>query len=102
MSRGEVEAGSVVGGRFVVCRALGKGGMGAVVLAEDRETGALVALKLLHELLARESVHLARFRREAKVIGMLDHPHGTARQKEPEGRNPLAIAHLRRTRKASR
>jgi serine/threonine-protein kinase len=59
-------------GRFVVERALGAGGMGAVFLARDQDLGRLVALKLLH---ARDADGLRRFRREAMAIARLSHPN---------------------------
>jgi len=67
--------GRTFGGRYLVDRVLGGGGMGAVFAAKDEESGAEVALKVLLPQLAKEETHLARFRREAEVMGLLDHPH---------------------------
>ncbi len=67
--------GKTVGGRFRLDRALGEGGMGAVFEAQDLTNGVRVALKMLRPQLAREEQHLARFRREAEVTGLLAHPH---------------------------
>jgi eukaryotic-like serine/threonine-protein kinase len=59
----------------------GRGGMGVVHQALDRQTGAQVAVKILH---SRGAVELARFEQEAKVLAELSHPaivryfdHGT-------------------------
>jgi serine/threonine-protein kinase len=68
----------VIGGRYVLVRRLGAGGFGAVWLARDREARGVerpVAIKLLHpELLALRGKDFARFRREAEILGQLDHP----------------------------
>ncbi|MBW2460797.1 MAG: serine/threonine protein kinase, partial [Deltaproteobacteria bacterium] len=67
--------GAMIGERFLLQRSLGEGGMGAVFEAHDRLTGERVAMKLLRPQLAKEERHLARFRRESEVIGLLAHPH---------------------------
>jgi pimeloyl-ACP methyl ester carboxylesterase len=71
LSRAEIDE-PVELGRFVVERALGSGGMGAVYLAHDRDLGRPVALKLLH---ARDADGFRRFRREAMAIARLSHPN---------------------------
>lgn len=63
--------GDRVGGRFEIRSLAGTGGMGRVYRALDRVSGAEVALKLLSNGLA----HGARFRREAEILAVLDHPH---------------------------
>jgi len=72
--------GSVIANRFELEAVAGTGGMGTVYRALDRSTGTRVALKLL----LRESIHAARFQREAELLAKLDHPgivryvaHGT-------------------------
>jgi hypothetical protein len=64
-----VREGECLGGRFDVERLAGCGGMGSVYRARDRETGEIVALKLLH---AGQS--LARFQQEMRVLAELRHP----------------------------
>jgi eukaryotic-like serine/threonine-protein kinase len=60
------------GFRYRPLRELGAGGMGRVLLAEDRVLGRRVALKLLH----RERVAAARrVITEARVQARVDHPH---------------------------
>jgi hypothetical protein len=63
--------GDVVADRFEIERAAGKGGMGVVFRARDRQSGDAVALKVLRFTGAEV---LERFRREARVLAALRHP----------------------------
>src|SRR5438309_2402652 len=54
---------------------LGTGGMSTVYRARQILMGRTVALKLLHRHLLHESTHLARFRQEARLATMLEHPN---------------------------
>ena len=56
-------------------RLIGRGGMGAVFLAEDTKLHRKVALKVLPEELASDTGRLARFEREAQAVAALNHPH---------------------------
>jgi hypothetical protein len=48
MAHDRLTAGTVLGGRFVLENLAGSGGMGDVYRAQDRETAAPVAVKVLH------------------------------------------------------
>ncbi len=62
-------------GHYEVLSALGAGGMGEVWRARDRRLDRDVALKVLPEAFVADPERLARFRREAKVLASLNHPH---------------------------
>ncbi len=64
-----LQSGEVLGGRFVIEHAVGKGGMGVVFRATDRATQEAVALKVLRN---REG-DARRFEREARVLSELSH-----------------------------
>jgi Tol biopolymer transport system component len=55
--------------------ALGAGGMGEVYRARDSKLNREVALKVLPEIFALDTDHLARFTREAHVLASLNHPN---------------------------
>ncbi len=61
-------------GRYRILSLLGKGGMGAVYLAEDTQLGRKVALKL-PSFDVSETKRLERFVREAKASAGLQHPN---------------------------
>ena len=83
-------------GPYVIRRRIGKGTMGAVYLAEPREGGAPIALKVLRQKLAQSAEYIERFRREAVAASAIRSPHvvpvvsfGTA-----EGRYYLAMPYI--------
>jgi WD40 repeat protein len=61
--------------RYHVIRLLGRGGMGAVYLAEHRRMGRLVALKVINAELLNHVGALSRFQQEVKAAAKLDHPN---------------------------
>lgn len=65
-------------GRFELRRWLGSGGMADVHLALDRELDRQVALKILRQEWLGDTTAVARFRREALCLGMVDSPHVVA------------------------
>ncbi len=65
---------SVVAGRYVIERELGRGGMATVFLARDRQHDSRVALKLLHPELAPLFAG-ERFAREIRITAGLQHPN---------------------------
>ena len=62
-------------GPYRIERVLGRGGMGVVYLAEQRELGRKVALKLLPDELAQDADFRARFERESRLAAAIDHPN---------------------------
>jgi serine/threonine-protein kinase len=68
-------AGSPLGGRYLLLHLLGRGGMGEVYEAEDLRLHRQVAVKVLRADLADDPRVLARFRREARTAGSLNHPN---------------------------
>ena len=70
-----LEPGQVLAQRYRIQRLLGKGGMGAVYLADDEVLGELVALKIiLSSFAADEAAMVARFRREAAAARKVSSP----------------------------
>ena len=61
-------------GHFAITAELGKGGMGAVYLADDLKLDRSVAIKVLHPEFGA-SVEAARFLREIRIAAGLAHPH---------------------------
>ena len=70
-----IEPGTVLGSRYRIVRLLGRGGMGAVYLADDLRLGQPVALKLLPRSLARDPRRLAQFHNEVSVARQISHPN---------------------------
>jgi eukaryotic-like serine/threonine-protein kinase len=71
-----LEPGQVLAQRYRVQRLLGKGGMGAVYLADDEVLGELVALKVISSAFAAdEQAMVARFRREAASARKVSSPY---------------------------
>ena len=61
-------------GNYRITRKLGSGSMGSVYLAEHREVGKRIAVKVLAGHLTEDSSMVGRFMLEAKAIGRLQHP----------------------------
>jgi serine/threonine protein kinase len=62
-------------GRYQVEAPLGSGGMGEVYRGRDTRLGRAVAIKVLPELFAADAGRIARFEREARAAGLLNHPN---------------------------
>jgi tRNA A-37 threonylcarbamoyl transferase component Bud32 len=62
-------------GPYRVLEPIGKGGMGAVYLAEHTTTGGRFAVKVLPPERAEEPATLQRFYREARAVAALNHPN---------------------------
>jgi serine/threonine protein kinase len=71
--RAAATAPDLAGTRYSLTRQLGRGGMGAVYLAEDSTLGRRVALKVL-DLPDPSGELTARLLREARVLASLEHP----------------------------
>ena len=61
-------------GNYRIDRLLGEGGMGAVYQAHDLSLQRDVAIKVIHENIARRPNLRERFLQEARVMAYLDHP----------------------------
>lgn len=59
--------------RYELLGELGNGGMGVVYKAKDRETGDLVALKVLRKEIAADAEGMARFKHELRVARRITH-----------------------------
>ena len=62
-------------GPYEILAPIGAGGMGDVYRAHDARLGRDVALKVLPAAFAADPERLARFRREARAVAALNHPH---------------------------
>jgi len=75
LATGTVRVGARVGGRFVIERLIGAGGMGAVYLARDEQLGEQVALKVIAGLALLDPSAAERLRREASLARKISHPN---------------------------
>lgn len=64
-----------LGDRYAIERPLGRGGMGAVYLARDRQLDRLLAIKVLPEEFATQGDLRARFLRETRTAASFSHPN---------------------------
>ena len=62
-------------GPFRILEPIGRGGMAMVYLAYQSDMDRLVALKVLFDHIAQDSVAVERFKQEARVIARLEHPN---------------------------
>src|SRR5256885_5699501 len=67
--------GTLLGGRYRLDARIGRGGMSTVYRAFDTVLERPVAIKLMHRDIASDSDQLERFRREARAVAQLNHPH---------------------------
>src|SRR6202158_6129045 len=67
--------GTVIGGRYRLDAQIGRGGMSTVYRAFDTVLERPVAIKLMHRESASDSDQLERFRRGARSVAQLSHPH---------------------------
>lgn len=64
----------LIANRYRVIDSLGSGGAAAVFKVEDRDNGDIRALKRIDPIRTSED-ELARFHREFRLLGRLEHPH---------------------------
>ncbi|WP_067833589.1 protein kinase domain-containing protein [Actinomadura kijaniata] len=67
----------VLSGRYELLGPLGRGGMGTIYRARDRELARLVAVKMLPDDLVDRPESRKRFQREARTAAGLNHPNIT-------------------------
>ncbi len=79
-------------GPYRVIRAIGAGGMGVVLRAEDPVLGRPVALKVMKRSLAAGPAARRRFLREARAVAALEHDHIVSIYQAGEDRGVLFLA----------
>jgi eukaryotic-like serine/threonine-protein kinase len=67
--------GTLIGDRFRLEEKVGSGGMSSVYRAFDPTLERWVAIKLMHRDISTDPDQLERFRREARAVARLNHPH---------------------------
>src|ERR1700685_1268922 len=67
--------GTALSGRYKLEARIGAGGMSTVYRALDETLQRQVAIKLMNREVATDSDQLERFRREARAVAQLNHPH---------------------------
>ena len=74
-SRGiKIEKGSLLAGRYEILGSVGKGGMGVVFRARDKQLDEVVAIKVLRgEMLSEDPTLLDRFKQEIKLARRITH-----------------------------
>jgi eukaryotic-like serine/threonine-protein kinase len=69
------QVGTLLSGRYRLDAQIGAGGMSTVYRAFDTVLERQVAIKLMHREIAADADQLERFRREARAVAQLNHPH---------------------------
>jgi eukaryotic-like serine/threonine-protein kinase len=70
-----VKVGELIAGHYELEELVGEGGMSSVYRARDAVLERQVAIKVLHEHFSHDAAYVERFRREARAIARLAHPH---------------------------
>jgi serine/threonine-protein kinase len=88
--------GTTLNGRYRLESRIGAGGMSTVYLAVDETLERPVAIKLLNREVTSDSDDLERFRREARAVAQLSHPHvvGVIDAGEDEGRPYIVFEYV--------
>jgi serine/threonine-protein kinase len=88
--------GTTLNGRYRLESRIGAGGMSTVYLALDETLQRQVAIKLMNREITAESEQSERFRREARAVAQLSHPHvvGVIDAGEDEGRPYIVFEYV--------
>jgi hypothetical protein len=88
--------GTVLNGRYRLEARIGTGGMSSVYRAIDETLERPVAIKLMNREIASDSDQLERFRREARAVAQLSHPHivGVIDYGEDQGRPYIVLEYV--------
>src|SRR4051794_33394185 len=88
--------GTLLNGRYRLDAQVGTGGMSTVYRAFDSTLERRVAIKLMHRDIAGDSDQLERFRREARAVARLSHPHivGVIDAGEEDGRPYIVFEYV--------
>jgi serine/threonine protein kinase len=88
--------GTTLNGRYRLEARIGAGGMSTVYRALDETLQRRVAIKLMNREVAADSDQLERFRREARAVAQLSHPHivGVIDAGEDEGRPYIVFEYV--------
>src|SRR5512142_381293 len=88
--------GTTLNGRYRLQARIGSGGMSTVYRALDETLQRQVAIKLMNREVATDSDQLERFRREARAVAQLSHPHvvGVIDAGEDEGRPYIVFEYV--------
>ena len=88
--------GTTLNGRYRLEARIGTGGMSSVYRAIDETLERPVAIKLMNREIATDSDQLERFRREARAVAQLSHPHivGVIDYGEDQGRPYIALEYV--------
>src|SRR5262249_24242850 len=88
--------GTTLNGRYRLEARIGAGGMSTVYRALDETLQRQVAIKLMNREIASDSDQLERFRREARAVAQLSHPHivGVIDAGEDEGRPYIVFEYV--------
>src|ERR671925_44745 len=83
-------------GRYRLDAQIGAGGMSTVYRAFDTTLERRVAVKLMHREIAADTDQLERFRREARAVAQLSHPHivGVIDAGEEDGRPYIVFEYV--------
>src|SRR5215211_1199587 len=88
--------GTLLNGRYRLDAQVGSGGMSTVYRAFDATLERRVAIKLMHRDIAGDHDQLERFRREARAVAQLSHPHivGVIDAGEEDGRPYIVFEYV--------